>query len=468
MQATPPRAGAWRVRVTAAVSVALVLLVGSGRSGALAAPPRAKVAGVAPRLIVVAASRRPRAVGVVFGIRRYRQGRLVLHRARPNGRATVRSLRPGTLYVVRARWARRGARWGRKVFVRTLRAGAAKSPAGSRPALGLNDSTNAWKHPGEFFGDARAIGATTVWSILPWREFEPRQGTPDYSALRWRMLDALYARAVRDGFALGLAINQPPGWARQAPYGSRRGGTPTMSAWLRFVRRLAARYPLTAAWSWNEPGCCSIESVIPAPDLARMIDAAYPVWHAANAATDVVMGSWDSGGGTTLPGLTQVTSIRLIGEMATHPSAYGLAHGPRFDSWGLHLYGRPADWPPSTAPSTGNAFALHDLGRILAVLDAAFPRRRVRVHLTETGWMTPGGYFGGGMDEQAQADAASWTLRAAARFAPRLIEVVWYLDRDQPANRSTRNVWTTGLRYANGAPKRLLRVLAARARATPR
>jgi hypothetical protein len=329
----------------------------------------------------------------------------------------------------------------------------------------LNDSADAWNHAGEFFGDARAIGATTVWSILPWREFEPRQGAPDYSSLRWRMLDALYARAMRGGFALGLAINQPPGWARAAPYGSKRGGTPKMSAWLEFVRRLAARYPRTAAWSWNEPGCCSIESAIPAPDLAKMIDAAYPVWHAANAATDVVMGSWCAGGGTALPGLTQVTSIRVIGDLAAHPSAYGLAHAPRFDSWGLHLYGRPGDWPPPTAPDEGNSFALRDLGRVVATLDAAFPGRGVRFHLNETGWMTPGGYFSGGMDEETQADAALWTLREAARFAPRLIDVVWYLDRDQPASTSTRNVWTMGLRYANGAPKRLLGALVALARA---
>jgi hypothetical protein len=78
--------------------------------------------------------------------------------------------------------------------------------------------------------------------------------------------------------------------------------------------------------------------------------------------------------------------------------------------------------------------------------------------------MTPGGLFGGGMDERAQSDAALWTLRQAAEYAPRLIDVVWYLDRDQPASRSTRNVWTTGLRYANGTPKRLLGALAAYAR----
>jgi hypothetical protein len=445
-------------------TVVVVLALGFGRVDARAAPPRARVAGVASRTIVVAVAARPRGAAVVFGFRRYRQGRLVQRRARRSGRATLSSLRPGTLYVLRARWARHGARWGRKVFVRTLRGAAARSPADSRPALGLNDSANAWKHPGEFFGDARAIGATTVWAILPWREFQPRDAAPDYSSLRWRMLDALYARAVRGGFALGLAINGPPGWARQWPYGSKQGGTPKLAAWLAFVRRLAARYPRTAAWSWNEPGCCSVESVIPAPDLARLVDAAYPVWHAANAMTDVVMGSWDSGGGTSLPGLTQVASIAVIGEMAARPSAYGLAHAPRFDSWGLHLYGRPADWPPSTAPVDGTHFALRDLGQVVATLDAAFPGRRVRFHLNETGWMTPGGLFGGGMDERAQSDAALWTLRQAAEYAPRLIDVVWYLDRDQPASRSTRNVWTTGLRYANGTPKRLLGALAAYAR----
>ena len=102
-------------------AVLVVLALGFGRVDARAAPPRARVAGVAPRTIVVAVAARPRGAAVVFGIRRYRQGRLVQRRARRSGRATVSSLRPGTLYVVRARWARHGARWGRKVFVRTLR-----------------------------------------------------------------------------------------------------------------------------------------------------------------------------------------------------------------------------------------------------------------------------------------------------------------------------------------------------------
>ena len=154
-----------------------------------------------------------------------------------------------------------------------------------------------------------------------------------------------------------------------------------------------------------------------------------------------------------LPGITQVTSVRLVGDMTAHPSRYGLDHAPRFDSWGLHLYGRPADYRhvPS-ATKQGNSFSMADLGRVVAELDAAFPHRRVRFHISETGWMTPGGYFGDEMTAEARRRGVVGSSRAAAVHAA-AIDVVWFSSGPCRRHLATHHVWTTGLRYPGGLKK---------------
>ena len=440
------------------IKALLVAAAGLALAGPAAAAPRLSVARVGQSFVVVKASHAPRGARLVVRVYGGGRRRARLVRARVGRPLRISGLKSGTLVALRARRLRRGARFGRRLYVRT-RAPAAVHvvvpPLQTGPlTLGISDSADVWNHESEFFSDAHALGMTTVRMILPWDEMQPDNSTPDFTTQRWVAVQRVYDRVGREGMRLMLSINHPPSWARVYRYGSHKGGAPKLWAWVGFARILAARFPKVAAWDWNEPGCCSIESVVPGADLAKMIDAAYPIWHAANAQTDVIMGSWCSCGSRTLPGLTQVSSIEEIGDMTAHPWRYGLDHAPRFDSWGLHLYGRPADYGRSvpTDSEQGDHFTLLDMERIGRVLDAAFPTRRVRFHISEAGWMSPGGYFGDAMSEDCQAAAVAWTLRTV-EATPRAIDFSWFLLRDQAPNPATHNIWTTGLRRPDGSQK---------------
>ena len=279
----------------------LVAAVGLALAGPARAAPRLKLQTAGSSFVVVKASLTPHGARIVVQVRGGGLRRARLVRARVGRRVWVTRLKPGVLVVLRARRARRGARFGRRLYARTKGTDQADSPIEVKdpklPRLGVNDSADAWNHPHEFFADAHALGMTMVRMTLPWREMQPPTGA-GLHAVVVAAVDAIYKRAPRE--ASGDAVDHAAAVVgARLPVRLEEEADAELSAWLGFVRRIAARYPRRRR-DWNEPGCCSIESFVPGPDLAKMIDAAYPVWHAAAAAahasTDVIMGSWCSCG----------------------------------------------------------------------------------------------------------------------------------------------------------------------------
>lgn len=323
-------------------------------------------------------------------------------------------------------------------------------PLGAVPRIGFNDSADADTRPDEFFGDVHALGGSIVRRIIDWAHLEPDGPAPDFTLARWRALDAFVARANAENLGVTFEIAWTPDWARRFPLGSKLGGAPTVAAFHDFVDLLSARYPTVKRWGWNEPNCCSIESIVPTPQLAQMLASVYPMLHDRIPGVDVMGGGWCPCGSRA----NHTTQAQGIRELAAAERSIGRRI---LDTIALHIYpsyfGRAYGWEPPSDPGA-LSYDTADFGRIVAELDADFDRP-VDFHVTETGWMSCcGGYHGDALDERCQSLAALREIDDARRYSSRVASVEWFLIRDQAPN-GTGNVYETGLRTADGTKKLL-------------
>jgi endonuclease YncB( thermonuclease family) len=319
---------------------------------------------------------------------------------------------------------------------------------GALPATGINDLTAATNHPDLFWGDYHALHMSWVRIVADWHVLQPSSDAPDYTTTAWRVTDAFMTRAHAEGARVLVSFGGIPAWARLHAVAENLGSGARPAAYADWVRLWVARYPqMISAVDQHEANCCSLSEYVATKDLARMLDASYPILHAAGVLS--VAGSWTEGG---VSGARQRQAIQDLGVIYK-------GRAPAFDALGFHFY--PSLWARRVGveladPAPTDSYLMTEFGRLQHDIDAAFPGRRMRWMITETGWSTPGGYHGDALTGDQQAAAAMWELREASRFTPRLAGFFWFLDVDQSTNEATRNIYKSGLHEDDGAAKPIL------------
>lgn len=361
----------------------------------------------------------------------------------------LRNLRPNTMYRIRVRTP--GHAWGKVIRTRTRnpRVATAKTlpPMGAMPEIGFSDYADAFNNPAEFWSDVHALGGDTVRVIVQWSKFQPHEGEPNFDTTSWRQFHDFMKTAANEDLQVSVAFNSTPTWARHYSSTANMGGEPTDEAWKNWIKLFTSMYPSVHQYEWNEPNCCSMNSFIPTKSLAHMLHIAYPIMHAANSDVDVLAGSWcECGSG----GVNQRDAII---DMAKYAKP-----GIDFDSFGFHfypsLYGRAHGYDmPTPSYKGGGNYGMSDFPTVIGMLDKYFPGKHLRFHITETGWMTPGGYHGDALNEQCQSSAALWELSQVRRYTPRIASVIWFKIRDVAPSRITHNIYLSGMRYNNGTKK---------------
>jgi hypothetical protein len=328
---------------------------------------------------------------------------------------------------------------------------------GSRPADApskcINDVPIHANRP--IFRELQRLGVR-VWTTGIWwntialrRPTRPR--SPNDPAYRWpRGLGSLLKQARAKGIEPVLHVNGFPAW-------SNGGRDPAWAGrprdYANFMAAAVRRYPQVRRWIViMEPTYYANlqpqgDEGRSAPRLyARILDAAYAAMHKARRNVIVIGGNVQPGG--------------LNDGTATAPDVFienmVLPNGrrPRLDMFGINPYTeRPLDLTLGHQP---NRVDFDDLDWLPGELDRYWPRRHLRIFISEFGWNTEhaaqGWLYSVSRSKQATDLAAAYRL--AARL-PRIDSFCWFMLYDSPPEkRKGRWVnWTTGLRTWTGEKK---------------
>jgi hypothetical protein len=299
--------------------------------------------------------------------------------------------------------------------------------------------------------------ATRVWTTgISWAQIAgqrpKRPRSPRDPAYHWPPgLGRLLKEARADGIEPVLSVNGFPAW-------SNGGRDPSWAArrpqdFARFMAAAVRRYPEVRRWIVvMEP--TNYRNFKPqgdhgrrAPRLyARLLDAAYAAMHAVRRDVVVIGGNVQPQGNND----AYITAPDRFIQNMVLPSG----KRPRLDMFGINPYTeRPLDL---SLPHEPNRVDFDDLDWLGKQLDRYWPRRHLRIFVSEFGWNTEHGGEGWlyVVPRRKQAAGLATAYRLAARL-PRIDTFCWYQLYDSPpARRDGQYVnWTSGLRTWTGEKK---------------
>jgi hypothetical protein len=306
------------------------------------------------------------------------------------------------------------------------------------------------------FPQLHRLGARVWTTGLSWAATTPRRPrharSPGDPAYRWPPnLGSLLSQARRQGIEPVLHVDGFPAW-------SNGGRDPSWVArrpqdYANFMAAAVRRYPQVRRWIVvMEP--TNYRTFQPQGDggklaprrYARLLDAAYRAMHAVRRDVVVIGGNVQPAG----------TNDQYITAPDTFIASMVLPNGrrPRLDMFGINPYTeRPLDLSLRHAP---RRIDFDDLDWLSHQLDRYWPRRHLRIFVSEFGWNTE--HSGEGwlyvVSRRKQAAGLSTAYHLAARL-PRIDTFCWFQLYDEPpAQRGGLYVnWTMGLRTLSGEKK---------------
>jgi hypothetical protein len=345
--------------------------------------------------------------------------------------------------------------------------GVAAAPAHAALELGLMDPTYQASQPERFEADVRALRPKVLrydllWSVVA-RERPARPADPADPAYDWSSIDVLLQGAQRAGVKTVVTVWSTPSWAARFPAHRGPSGAPRVADWRAFVTAAATRYsgsypdaaggvlPRVQRWEiWNEANLHRYfrpQGRTVSPRLyTELLNAAYPVIKRVGAAHG--FRQWVAGGSLYRSGVSgSVPPLVFLRGMQ--------ANGARFDVISAHPYNaKPAlGIREGATGSMGNNIATGNFHNLVREVDRLWPRRGVRVWITEYGWKTwPDRAMG--VRPALQASFMRDAVRLFRTRHKRVDLLVWFLIHDEPVRYSDgRPGWQTGLRFADGSPK---------------
>jgi hypothetical protein len=340
------------------------------------------------------------------------------------------------------------------ILFAALGASARSSPSRHRPSKCITDSA---LHAGRpIFPELRRLGVRVWADGISWAKIarrRPRQPrSPNDPAYRWpRRLGHLLDESRAERIEPVLYVNGFPAWSNGGRDASWVPKNPQDYA--RFMAAAVRRYPQVRRWMvFGEP--TTYRNFRPqgnfgrrSPRLyARLLDAAYAAMHAVRRNVVVIGGNVQPGGNND----QYITAPdRFIQNMV-------LPNGrrPRLDMFGINPYTeRPLDLSLRHAP---NRVDFDDLDWLTHRLDRYWPKRHLRIFVSEFGWNTEHGADGWLYVVPREKQAADLvTAYRLAATQPRIDTFCWFLLYDSPPYRLNGQLanWTTGLRTWSGTRK---------------
>jgi hypothetical protein len=309
-------------------------------------------------------------------------------------------------------------------------------------------------HP--IFSQLHRLG-TRVWTTgISWATIAPqrprRARSPKDPAYRWPSnLGRLLSQARREGIEPVLSVNGFPAWSNGGRDASWVAKNPRDYA--RFMVAAVRRYPQVRRWiivmeptnyrNFKPQG----EAGRRAPRLyARLLDAAYGAMHAVRHDVLVIGGNVQPQGNND----QYITAPdRFIQNMV-------LPNGrrPRLDMFGINPYTERA--LDMSRRHASKRVDFDDLDWLAHRLDHFWPKRHLRIFVSEFGWNTEHGGEGWlyVVPREKQAADLATAYRLAAR-QPRIDTFCWYQLYDSPPERRNGQYvnWTSGLRTWTGEKK---------------
>ena len=340
--------------------------------------------------------------------------------------------------------------------------------------------------------EIRALGATTVHSLVFWSRIAPDTrskrkpagfdaSNPDaYPPGAWSQYDALVSEAQARGLSLILTPVQAPAWAgRCGSLAIRNHCNPDPREFQAFIEALGKRYPSVRRWSfWNEPnqaGWLQPQQVRKhgrnVPQSAVMYRSLLRAGIAGLRATghggdQILLGETAPLGHTTGPlakrSLTPVSFYqalfcldsrghKLRGRLARDEGCRGSYPRLAVNGVAHHPYNRGGSQPPTSRPGPGE-ITIANLSRLSAVLRQGSHARRIRAGLrfyfTEFGFQSkpPERIFGVPLSRQARyINESDWIAYRNSRVRA----VCQYEMFDDAA----LGAFQTGLRFKDGRAK---------------
>ena len=331
---------------------------------------------------------------------------------------------------------------------------AGSSPFRHRPFKCITDTAVHRGRP--IFGELRRLRVRVWTDGISWAKIarrRPRQPrSPGDPAYRWpRGLSRLLDEARTQGIEPVLYVDGFPAWSnggRAPSWVARNPGD-----YANFMTAAVRRYPQVRRWVvFGEP--TSYRNFQPqgdkgrrAPRLyARLLDAAYAAMHAARPDVVVIGGNVQPAGNND----QYITAPDTFIQNMVLPNG----RRPRLDMFGINPYTeRPLDLSLPHLPHRVDFDDLDWLGR---QLDRYWPRRHLRIFVSEFGWNTEHGAYGWlyVVPRERQAAGLATAYRLAARL-PRVDTFCWFQLYDSPPAREDGRLvnWTTGLRTWGGKKK---------------
>ena len=298
---------------------------------------------------------------------------------------------------------------------------------------------------------------------LDWPEVAPRRPDdgrdPNDDVYRFGAADRVVRNATRLGIPVVLTIVHTPRWAGGGAKGTR---APKRLRDLEdFSYAAAARYAgQVSRWTaWNEPNLPDYLTpqakkvggrwVRTSPRLyAGILRAIYQGVHDAgrdHSVKEVVAGGVTSpygcGAGCDVPSIAPLTFLRDLHRL-----------GAPFDVWAHHPY-RIRSGETPTKGNRDPQVSFGNLGDLRRALDKLYPRRHVKIWLTEFGYQTnpPDTYLG--VSPARQAAYLADVVRIARRL-PGVDMLIWFMIRDEDiGDRPGAAGFQTGLVWASNRLK---------------
>jgi hypothetical protein len=297
------------------------------------------------------------------------------------------------------------------------------------------------------FPQLRTLHASFLVLPIEWATVAPAKPLnardPEDPAYVWTTLDPTFVQASASGIEIVPEILATPAWANggRAP----QFGPTKPTDYADFVIAVATRYPQIRRWMiWGEPS--RPQQWLPqgragARQYALLLDVAYRAIKRIDPNDIVIGGNTLRGGPDTKAGTSPKTWLKWL----VMPNG----HRPRFDEWGHNPFTqRRIDL--RLRPVSRLTYDFDDLDSLAADLDRFYPRKQIRLFLSESGTPTEHGnaewfYYTSRAD---QARRMTQMFQAAQAF-PRIAAISNFLLRDEPGVSG----WTTGLLTATGARK---------------
>ncbi len=297
-------------------------------------------------------------------------------------------------------------------------------------------------------------------------------------------LDRAVRLVTEAGMRPVLSVTGPgPLWASAAPSRGQARYKPRPDLFGQFAAAVAARYgqAVDRYVIWNEPNLplwlqpqntCSGRRCTPyAPHLyRRLVRAAYPEIHAADAGATVLAGALAPRGDRPASANARTKPLAFIRSMACVDGRFrrdrrgGCAGFQPLTADGIAYHPHATTFAPTVPRADLDEASIGDLPRLERTLDAAQRAGGLReptgahfgLWLTEWGYQTrpPDPLQGVTLPQQSR-----W-LQVGARLAwrdPRVRMLVQYEWRDEPLGRGNVAVrysgWQSGLRFADDRPK---------------